>query len=107
MSNDNADADVYCNSGINDAIEKWGIYGTWLKDGSEIMFRKKGENNYTKAIVTDDRIYYPSHSCVYENEVYHVTATSKGCIDFGVIKENNTLKVSSNREYEISIINNK
>ena len=91
---------------IDQSVKKWGIYGTWLKDGSNIEYRKRGESNYTSAIVRDDRIYFSPTSGVGVDEVYHVTATNMGTLDFGITKINNILVNTSHRDYEIIIKDN-
>lgn len=60
-----------------------GKYGTWLKDGSEIIYREKG-GSWVIGTVVDDRIYNDTCAAVFPGEVYHVTYTGKDSIDFGI-----------------------
>ena len=78
----------------------WGKYATWLADNSPISFRKIGETEWTDTIVQDDRIYYPHNKGVHPGEVHHVTLTTKGSIDFGVLTDGTC---SQNRGYEVKI----
>ena len=60
-----------------------GKYGTWLKDGSEIIYRRQG-GSWKIGTVVDDRIYNDTCVAVSLGEIYHVTYTGKDCIDFGI-----------------------
>jgi hypothetical protein len=60
-----------------------GKYGTWLKDGSEIIYRRIG-GSWKIGTVVDDRIYNDKCVAVFPGEIYHVTYTGKDCIDFGI-----------------------
>lgn len=60
-----------------------GKYSTWLKDGSEIIYRPTG-GRWKIGTVVDDRIYNENCAAVFPGEVYHVTYTGKDSIDFGI-----------------------
>lgn len=83
-------------------FNNWGRYSTYLTDNSEITYRKYGTTEWIDAIVEDDRVYHPHNKGVYPGEVYHVTLTNKGSINFGIMT-NGTC--SKNRPYEVKIEN--
>lgn len=67
---------------------KWGRFAKYLQDNSPIRYRKKGDTEWIDALVRDDRIYYyKNHFKIPKDTVYHVTATTKGNIDFSINKE--------------------
>lgn len=87
----------------------YGKYGTRLKDNSEIIYRKtRGDDGnpgkWTYGIVHDDRIYGIESKITLESkitfpgEIYHVTATNTGCIDFGIGSDGMN---SGHREWEV------
>lgn len=74
-----------------------GKYGTWLKDGSEIIYRRQG-GSWKIGTVVDDRIYNDTCVAVSLGEIYHVTYTGKDCIDFGI---NTDGMNSGHRDWEV------
>ena len=65
-------------------LPEWNKFGTQLKDGETIIFRKDGEEEWIEAKVIDDRVYYPHQGEGHVGEVQHVTMTNKGNINFGI-----------------------
>ena len=79
---------------------QWGIYGTWLEDNSNIKYRQKGDSEWIEGKVLDDRYYTDTCKIVPSGIIYHVTKTSKDCIDFSLDKNLNN---SSLGNYEVFI----
>ena len=55
-------------------MKAWGKYATWLADKSLISFRKKGDLEWTDAIVIDDRCYYPNICKSVNNQFTYLLA---------------------------------
>ena len=78
----------------------WGIFNTHLTDGSTLIFRKVGDTEWIQAKVLDDRVYYSTAKAVNPGEIYHVTYTDKGSLDFGILESGGN---SGYREYEVKL----
>ena len=80
--------------------ESCGRFNTHLQDGSTLIFRKVGDTEWIHAQVLDDRVYYSNAKAVYPGEIYHVTHTDKGSLDFGILESGGN---SGYRNYEVKL----
>ena len=76
---------------------KWGRFAIWLQDNSKIRYRVKGATDWIDAHVMDDRVYYTGAG---DGNVYHVTMTTQGSIDFIITTDGESFEDSS---YEIDV----
>jgi hypothetical protein len=81
---------------------RWGRFATHLPDGSNITWRRTGDTEWTESKVLDSRIYKENAKAVNPGEVYHVTHTTKGTIDFRI---NWNGENCGNQEFEVKIEN--
>lgn len=81
---------------------RWGRFATHLPDGSNISWRRTGDTEWTDSKVIDSRIYKENAKAVNPGEVYHVTHTTKGSIDFRINENGENCK---NQNFEVKIEN--